>query len=125
MSKRGYEAGAALVGFDIVVPSPVRKAEANPEVAAEQPAGSYEDSWYRTLRVMSGSEGIDDVERTGALGETAPEQPTPAALTLAPAPSDAGETEEVPYVAPQKSEDSYEDSWYKILKGRQDAGLEH
>lgn len=127
MSKRGYEASAALVGFDLVVPAPAPKADADPEVTTKQTAGSYEDSWYRTLRATAGLSRGDEVEREGALGESASEPPSPpAVLTVAPPPSTpASEADGASeFVATQKSADSYEDNWYQILKSRQVAGVE-
>jgi hypothetical protein len=126
MSKRGYEASAALVGFDLVVPAPAPKADADPEGTPKQAGGSYEDSWYRTLRATAGLSRGDEVEREGALGESAAEPPSPPALTVAPPPSTpASEADGASeYVATQKSADSYEDSWYQILKSRQVAGVE-
>lgn len=134
MSKWGNES-AALVGFEITVPAPVPDER---EQASEQgPEGGHEDTWYRTLRVMSGSPEAADVERTGALGESQPPQPQPNAgseaqsrqevrsqpptHTIAPQPA-SQDSSETDYVAPQKSADSYEDNWYQILRSRQAAG---
>jgi hypothetical protein len=133
MGKWGNES-AALVGFEITVPAP---APDEREQASEQ--GPAEDTWYRTLRVMSGSPEAAGVERTGALGESSRPQSEPNAEAEAgakqqppftspgrsvatppqPASQDAPEAE---YVAPQKSADSYEDNWYQILRSRQAAG---
>jgi hypothetical protein len=134
MGKWGNES-AALVGFEITVPAPVP--DEREQQASEQ--GPAEDTWYRTLRVMSGSPEAAGVERTGALGESPRPQseanaeveaaakqqlpPTslgrPTAMPSQPASQDAPEAE---YVAPQKSADSYEDNWYQILRSRQAAG---
>lgn len=134
MGKWGNES-AALVGFEITVPAPVP--DEREQQASEQ--GPAEDTWYRTLRVMSGSPEAADVERTGALGESARPQSEPnggveaeakqqlasaspgwsRATPSQPASQDAPEAE---YVAPQKSADSYEDNWYQILRSRQAAG---
>jgi hypothetical protein len=132
MGKWGNES-AALVGFEITVPAPVP--DEREQQASEQ--GPAEDTWYRTLRVMSGSPEVAGVERTGALGESSRPQAEPNAEAEAgaqppsaspgwspatpsqPASQDAPETE---YVAPQKSADSYEDNWYQILRSRQAAG---
>ena len=133
MGKWGNES-AALVGFEITVPAPVP--DEREQQASEQ--GPAEDTWYRTLRVMSGSPEAG-VERTGALGESSRPQSEPNAEAEAgakqqppstspgrslatpsqPASQDAPEPE---YVAPQKSADSYEDNWYQILRSRQAAG---
>ena len=133
MGKWGNES-AALVGFEITVPAPVP--DEREQQASEQ--GPAEDTWYRTLRVMSGSPEAG-VERTGALGESSRPQSEPNAEAHAgtkqqppstspgrslatpsqPASQDAPEPE---YVAPQKSADSYEDNWYQILRSRQAAG---
>ena len=132
MGKWGNES-AALVGFEITVPASVP--DEREQQASEQGPG-YEDTWYRTLRVMSGSPETAGVERSGALGEDSrsqsePEPEGPAkqqvpstapaqapATVSQPAAQDAPETD---YVAPQKSADSYEDSWYQILRSRQAA----
>jgi hypothetical protein len=134
MGKWGNES-AALVGFEITVPAPVP--DEREQQASEQ--GPAEDTWYRTLRVMSGSPEAAGVERTGALGESSRPQSDPSAEAEAgakqqppstspgrslatpsqPASQDAPEPE---YVAPQKSADSYEDNWYQILRSRQAAG---
>jgi hypothetical protein len=134
MGKWGNES-AALVGFEITVPAPVP--DEREQQASEQ--GPAEDTWYRTLRVMSGSPEVAGVERTGALGESSRPQAEPNAEAEAgakqqppsaspgwspatpsqPASQDAPEAE---YVAPQKSADSYEDNWYQILRSRQTAG---
>jgi hypothetical protein len=134
MGKWGNES-AALVGFEITVPAPVP--DEREQQASEQ--GPAEDTWYRTLRVMSGSPEAADVERTGALGESSRPQPQPNAeaevggkqqsptaslgrpLTTPTQPS-SQEPPEAEYVAPQKSADSYEDNWYQILRSRQTAG---
>jgi hypothetical protein len=130
MSKRAYDS-AALTGFEVTVPAPARREPA----ASAAPAASgpiFEDSWYRTLRVMSDAPS-DDVDREGGLVEAAEtEQPvSPPALALAlspvlsplhsPAPEAAarpGVDAPEPPTAPQASPDSYEDSWYQILKSR-------
>lgn len=133
MGKWGNES-AALVGFEITVPASAP--DEREQQASEQGPG-HEDTWYRTLRVMSGSPETAGVERTGALGEgprsqSEPDGEAPAkqqvpstapahapVTTPQPAAQDAPETA---YVAPQKSADSYEDSWYQILRSRQAAG---
>ena len=133
MGKWGNES-AALVGFEITVPASAP--DEREQQASEQGPG-HEDTWYRTLRVMSGSPETIGVERTGALGEgprsqTEPEPeaqakqqvsstaPAQASASLSqPAAQDAPESD---YVAPQKSADSYEDSWYQILRSRRAAG---
>jgi hypothetical protein len=136
MSKWGNES-AALVGFEITVPAPVPD-EREQQASEQSSGGGQEDTWYRTLRVMSGSSEAAGVERTGALGETPRSQPQPSAepeaqskpepsqpTTLAPSvasPPASQDASESGYVAPQKSADSYEDSWYQILRSRQAAG---
>ena len=129
MGKWGNES-AALVGFEITVPASAP--DEREQQASEQGPG-HEDTWYRTLRVMSGSPETAGVERTGALGEGPRSQsepdaeapakqqvPSMAPATLSqPAAQDAPETDSV---APQKSADSYEDNWYQILRSRQPAG---
>ena len=127
MGKWGNES-AALVGFEITVPAPVP--DEREQQASEQGPG-HEDTWYRTLRVMSGSPETAGVERTGALGEGPRSQSEPAgeaparqqvpSTATAPQPA-AQDAQETAYVAPQKSADSYEDSWYQILRSRQAAG---
>jgi hypothetical protein len=132
MGKWGNES-AALVGFEITVPAPVP--DEREQQASEQ--GPAEDTWYRTLRVMSGSPEAADVERTGALGEIARPQSEPNGEVEAGAkqqppstspgwsratPSRPQDAPEAEYVAPQKSADSYEDNWYQILRSRQAAG---
>ncbi len=135
MGKWGNES-AALVGFEITVPAPA--SDEREHQASEQGPG-HEDTWYRTLRVMSGSPETAGVERTGALGEgpRSQSEPDPEAPAKQPVPStapaqapatvsqptarDASETD---YVAPQKSADSYEDSWYQILRSRRAAGAD-
>jgi hypothetical protein len=128
MSKRAYES-AALTGFEVTVPAPVpREPDAAPAAAS---GATYEDSWYRTLRVMSDSPQ-DDVEREGGLVEEAEpthaERPAPPpALTLAPPPITATprpSAQDEPPTAPQASPHSYEDSWYQILKSRRAVGEE-
>jgi hypothetical protein len=130
MSKRAYES-AALTGFEVTVPAPVpREPDATPTPAS---GATYEDSWYRTLRVMSDSPQ-DDVEREGGLvDEPEPTQTervaSPPALTLATppdaiAPAPRHSVEDEPPTAPQASPDSYEDSWYQILKSRRAVGEE-
>ncbi len=136
MSKWGNES-AALVGFEITVPAAVPD-EREQQASEQNSGGGHEDTWYRTLRVMSGSPETASVERSGALGETPHTQPqsnddpevqskpeasqpstqTPS-IASQPASQDATESD---YVAPQKSDDSYEDSWYQILRSRQAAG---
>ena len=139
MPKRSYESGA-LVGFDIVVPSSspsigrARPAEAAAPVEPDAPpSGGYEDTWYRTLRVMAGASHGDDVDREGGLGDAdagvEPEDVatrpiavatvTPLPVTPVPTPA-ADEGPAAP--AAQASPDSYEDSWYQILKSRRAAG---
>jgi hypothetical protein len=131
MGKWGNES-AALVGFEISVPAPVPD-EREHHAPEQSSGGGHEDTWYRTLRVMSGSP--ETVERAGALGETPRSQPQPnaeaevqpkpepsqpvtqtPAITSQPASLDAPEAD---YVAPQRSADSYEDSWYQVLRSRQ------
>jgi hypothetical protein len=130
MSKRAYES-AALTGFEVTVPAPVpREPDAAPTAAS---GATYEDSWYRTLRVMSDSPQ-DDVQREGGLVEEpeptqAEPQVLPPALTLAPPPKTIAaaprlSAEDEPPTAPQASPDSYEDSWYQILKSRRAVGEE-
>ena len=149
MPKRSYESGA-LVGFDIVVPSSspsigrARPAEAAAPVEPDAPpSGGYEDTWYRTLRVMAGASHGDDVDREGGLGDAdagvepedvatrpiaiatvtplrvTPLPVTPLPVTPVPTPA-ADEGPAAP--AAQASPDSYEDSWYQILKSRRAAG---
>lgn len=127
MGKWGNES-AALVGFEITVPASAP--DEREQQASEQGPG-HEDTWYRTLRVMSGSPETAGVERTGALGEgprsqSEPDGEAPAkqqvpSTTTAPQPA-AQDAQETAYVAPQKSADSYEDSWYQILRSRRSAG---
>jgi hypothetical protein len=146
MPKRSYESGA-LVGFDIVVPS------SSPSIGRPQPAaaaapvepdapssGGYEDTWYRTLRVMAGASHGDDVEREGGLGDVdegievedaAPAQCAVATVTQLPvgrattsvaANDPPAAADDAPAPAVQASPDSYEDNWYQILKTRRAAG---
>ena len=128
MSKRAYES-AALTGFEVTVPAP-----AAPEQAATPASGTsggtYEDSWYRTLRVMSGAPS-DDVERAGALDApgAAPEASPAPALPESPAVVSSRPLAVVPPPATspapsadQPPGDSYEDSWYQILKSRRAVG---
>jgi hypothetical protein len=134
MGKWGNES-AALVGFEITVPAPVP--DEREQQASEQ--GPAEDTWYRTLRVMSGSPEAAGVERTGALGESSRPQPEPDAEAevgakqqppttslgrplATPSQPSSQDPPEAEYVAPQKSADSYEDNWYQILRSRQTAG---
>ena len=134
MGKWGNES-AALVGFEITVPAPVP--DEREQQASEQ--GPAEDTWYRTLRVMSGSPEAAGVERTGALGESSrsqsepnaedeaggkqqPPSPSPGRSPATPSQPASQDGPEAEYVAPQKSADSYEDNWYQILRSRQAAG---
>lgn len=135
MSKWGNES-AALVGFEITVPAPAPD-EREQQASEQGSGGAHEDTWYRTLRVMSGSPEVAGVERTGALGDTPRSQPQPnaeaeARSTPEPSPPSAHlptvarpaspDPSDADHVAPQTSPDSYEDSWYQILRGRQAAG---
>jgi hypothetical protein len=138
MPKRSYESGA-LVGFDIVVPSSspsigrARPAEAAPVEPDAPPSGGYEDTWYRTLRVIAGASRGDDLEREGGLGDAdagvEPEDlaaPPVAVATVTPLPvtviAAPGGDEGPAAPSAQASPDSYEDSWYQILKSRRAAG---
>jgi hypothetical protein len=135
MGKWGNESAALSLEIAAPAPDPDER-EQTPE---QGPEGGYEDTWYRTLRVMSGSPEAAGVERTGALGENRPPQPQPntrseaqsrqevrsqppthaPAIASQPASQDPSETDDA---APQKSADSYEDNWYQILRSRQAAG---
>ena len=125
MSKRAYES-AALTGFEVTVPVPAAPDKAP---ASGSPEGMDEDSWYRTLRVMSGAPA-DDVERAGALdaadaaaqADPAPSAPPPVpSILVAPRPIASAPLATPPSEAPAPSGDSYEDSWYQILKSRRAA----